>query len=125
MTTSSEHDVPRRTRWLEALHSPLGVALIGGAFTLAATVLGVWLSRPAPAPTTTVPSGSDATAPAYACPERTPCIKANVSSTGRLYHLPGCSSYKRVTIDPSHGEALFASSAEAEAAGFRRARNCP
>ncbi len=124
MTTPSEHDLPRRTRWLEALHSPLGVALIGGAFTLAATVLGVWLSRPAAAPAPTL-AASDAPAPAYACPQRTPCIKANVSSTGRLYHLPGCSSYPRVTIDTSRGEAFFATSAEAEAAGFRRARNCP
>ena len=44
-------------------------------------------------------------------------IKGNITSRGeKIYHLPGQSSYER-----TQAEMLFASEAEAQAAGFRRA----
>jgi micrococcal nuclease len=51
-------------------------------------------------------------------------IKGNISSGGKSYHLPGCGSYAKTTIDESAGERWFCSEAEAEAAGWRKARNC-
>jgi len=53
-------------------------------------------------------------------------IKGNISSTGeKIYHLPGCGSYAKTVIDESHGERWFCTEAEAQAAGWRRALNCP
>ena len=53
-------------------------------------------------------------------------IKGNVSADGRkLYHLPGCPSYEQTQIDESAGERLFSSEAEAVAAGWQKAVNCP
>jgi hypothetical protein len=46
-----------------------------------------------------------------------PClIKGNISGTNKIYHVPGGSSYKRVTP-----EQCFATEQDAEAAGFRKA----
>lgn len=50
-------------------------------------------------------------------------IKGNVSSNGRIYHMPWGSSYGRVTIDARRGERWFCSESEAEAAGWRPAAN--
>jgi len=53
-------------------------------------------------------------------------IKGNISSDGkRLYHLPGCPSYDETKIDVADGERWFASEAEALAAGWKKASNCP
>ena len=49
-------------------------------------------------------------------------IKGNVSSNGRIYHLPGQEYYDRTTITPSKGERWFCTEAEARAAGWRKAR---
>jgi endonuclease YncB( thermonuclease family) len=55
--------------------------------------------------------------------EREEClIKGNISGRGRLYHLPGGSSYDRTRIDEAAGERWFCTAAEAEAAGWRAAR---
>lgn len=66
-------------------------------------------NRPPPAPTTAPPAS-------------TVCIiKGNVSSRGeRIYHVPGGQYYDRTRIDPSKGERMFCSEAEAQAAGWRR-----
>lgn len=48
-------------------------------------------------------------------------IKGNISSNGRIYHLPGTSSYARTIINESAGERWFCSEAEAVSAGWRRA----
>lgn len=37
----------------------------------------------------------------------------------------GCGSYNQTKIDEGAGERWFTSSAEAEAAGWRKAGNCP
>jgi hypothetical protein len=63
----------------------------------------------APAESSGQPQGSD-------CPTTSP-IKGNISTSGeRIYHVPGGRSYRA-----TRPEACFASPAEAEAAGFRRA----
>ena len=50
-------------------------------------------------------------------------IKGNISSKGeRIYHVPGGRSYAATRIDEGKGERWFCSEAEAEAAGWRRAR---
>lgn len=53
-------------------------------------------------------------------------IKGNISTSGeKIYHLPGCGSYAKTQIDESHGEKWFCTEAEAQAAGWRKALNCP
>lgn len=49
-------------------------------------------------------------------------IKGNISSNGRIYHLPGQTHYDRTRIDPSRGERMFCTEADARAAGWRAAR---
>ncbi|CAG9466774.1 unnamed protein product [Pedinophyceae sp. YPF-701] len=54
-----------------------------------------------------------------------PCegrIKGNVSASGKLYHKPGGKYYDEVVIDVSKGERWFCSPEEAEAAGWREAK---
>ncbi|MEL7179176.1 MAG: thermonuclease family protein [Pseudomonadota bacterium] len=60
---------------------------------------------------------ADDTAPAGNC-----TIKGNISSGGRIYHMPGREHYARTRINPANGERWFCSQAEAEAAGWRAAR---
>ncbi len=56
--------------------------------------------------------------------ENQPCrIKGNISRSGdRIYHVPGGRWYDRTKISPSKGERWFCSEEEAQAAGWRRAR---
>ncbi len=52
-------------------------------------------------------------------------IKGNIGSTGeKIYHLPGCGSYEKTSIDETHGEHWFCSEDEAIKAGWRKAKNC-
>lgn len=53
------------------------------------------------------------------------CIKGNINKGERIYHFPGCPNYDSTKIDESQGERWFTTAAEAEAAGWRRAQNCP
>ena len=54
------------------------------------------------------------------------CIKGNINSQGQqIYHFPGCEAYQKTGIDLDRGERYFSSEAEARAAGWRRAGNCP
>lgn len=57
-------------------------------------------------------------------PSRQDCpIKGNVSSKGtRIYHLPGQEHYGKTRINAAKGERWFCSEAEAQQAGWRRAR---
>ncbi|TSC55244.1 MAG: micrococcal nuclease [Microgenomates group bacterium LiPW_31] len=53
-------------------------------------------------------------------------IKGNINTSGeKIYHLPGCGSYSKTQIDESRGERWFCSEEEAQAAGWRKALNCP
>ena len=93
-------------------------------------------SKP-PAPTATIAPVVEPThtaAPAappqppgeYVCEGGTACIKGNINSKGdKIYHFPGCASYNQTQIDTSKGERWFVSEAEAQAAGWRKAGNCP
>lgn len=52
-------------------------------------------------------------------------IKGNISAKGdKIYHLPGCGSYDKTSIDESVGEKWFCSEDEAQKAGWRKAKNC-
>ncbi len=51
-------------------------------------------------------------------------IKGNISSGGKIYHLPGCTYYEKTVITESAGERWFCSESEAQSAGWRRAANC-
>jgi len=50
-------------------------------------------------------------------------IKGNISSNGRIYHLPGQEHYDQTRINTASGERWFCTEAQARAAGWRRARN--
>lgn len=53
-------------------------------------------------------------------------IKGNISSSGEhIYHVAGCGSYERTKIDVHAGERWFCAEADAQAAGWRKAGNCP
>lgn len=53
-------------------------------------------------------------------------IKGNISTSTKekIYHVPGCNSYKQTVITESKGERWFCSEEEAVAAGWRKALNC-
>jgi endonuclease/exonuclease/phosphatase family metal-dependent hydrolase len=71
-------------------------------------------------------AGGGTTDPVDPDPGTSPAIKGNISSNGKkLYHLPSCPSYAQTQIDTSKGERFFATEAEAIAAGWQKAGNCP
>ena len=49
-------------------------------------------------------------------------IKGNISASGRIYHMPGDDFYAKTGINLAKGERWFCTEAEAQAAGWRRAR---
>ena len=52
-------------------------------------------------------------------------IKGNINASGeKIYHLQGCGSYAKTTIDEIRGERWFCSEQEAQSSGWRRALNC-
>ena len=85
--------------------------------------LGLWsacASGTAPI-TTTSSSITQSSAPNLSC-----TIKGNISASGeKIYHLEGCGSYMKTTIDEGRGERWFCSESDAQSAGWRKARNCP
>ena len=85
------------------------------------------LSTPTVIPTSVLPSQPTPTT--YTPPQQTGgcVIKGNISyKTGeKIYHIPGCPNYNSTVIDESKGERWFCSEAEAQAAGWRKALNCP
>lgn len=50
-------------------------------------------------------------------------IKGNISDAGHIYHVPGQRDYAATRISEARGERWFCTPAEAEAAGWRPARN--
>jgi len=66
---------------------------------------------------------ADQQAPETAAPDAGCNIKGNISSNGRIYHLPQNRHYAETRIDTSRGERWFCSEAEGRAAGWRAARN--
>jgi endonuclease YncB( thermonuclease family) len=63
-------------------------------------------------------SGADALVPVH-LPSGGCMIKGNISSGGRIYHVPGGDSYDKTRIDESTGERWFCTEAEAKEAGWR------
>lgn len=55
-------------------------------------------------------------------PDQNCAIKGNISSGGRIYHMPGQENYGRTQVNLANGERWFCSPAEAQAAGWRAAR---
>ena len=65
----------------------------------------------------TVSFGASSSGPSDGCR-----LRGNISRNGRIYHLPGQQHYDRTDIDEDEGERWFCSEAEAQAAGWRRAK---
>lgn len=63
----------------------------------------------------------NAVSPAQSAPQDC-VIKGNISSGGRIFHMPGQEHYDRTRINTARGEHWFCSEAEARAAGWRKAR---
>ena len=64
-----------------------------------------------------------AAAPGATAPDANCIIKGNISNSGRSYHQPHNRDYENTRINEIRGERWFCSTAEAEAAGWRAARN--
>ena len=85
--------------------------------------LGLWTACTSETASTTAIT-SPATQTSTSNPSCT--IKGNISSSGeKIYHMQGCGSYSKTTIDESHGEKWFCTESEAQSAGWRKALNCP
>ena len=81
--------------------------------------IGIWQ-----APTTTAwdhRAGRWETAGKSALPGGCP-IKGNITSGGRIYHMPWSPWYDKVRIEPEKGERWFCTESEAIAAGWRPVR---
>ena len=50
-------------------------------------------------------------------------IKGNISGSGQIYHMPHNRDYDNTRINESRGERWFCTEADAQAAGWRAARN--
>lgn len=85
---------------------------------------GLWNACPAAESIT--PESTSAPAVSSASGDSSCQIKGNINTSGeKIYHLPGCGSYSKTTIDESRGEKWFCTEVEAQAAGWRKALNCP
>ncbi|WP_099516037.1 thermonuclease family protein [Microvirga ossetica] len=51
--------------------------------------------------------------------DRKCAIKGNISSSGKIYHVPGSKNYAKTNIEESNGERWFCTEDEARAAGWR------
>lgn len=62
-------------------------------------------------------------------PDKPECkIKGNIDDNSRdrkLYYYPGCPQYEFTVIEKDMGEDWFCTKAEAEKAGYSKAKNCP
>lgn len=86
--------------------------------------LGLWTACPSMS-TPAAPVTASTTMPTLA-PNSSCTIKGNISGSGeKIYHLQGCGSYLKTTIDEGRGEQWFCSEIEAQSTGWRRALNCP
>lgn len=81
--------------------------------------LGLWADSACAGVATPISAQSSITSTVAGC-----VIKGNISSKEKIYHLPGCRSYKQTIIDEKSGEKWFCAEDEAVKAGFRKAKNC-
>lgn len=84
--------------------------------------LGLWTACTSEtAPATVAP----ATQTSSSASDPSCTIKGNISASGeKIYHMQGCGSYSKTTIDESRGEKWFCTEVEAQTAGWRKALNC-
>lgn len=82
---------------------------------------GLWASCNKPGASVTQP-GSTGPAASKTPPDPTCPIKGNISSGGKIYHLPGQRYYNTTVIDPAAGERWFCSEQEALDAGWRKSK---
>lgn len=73
-------------------------------------------------PTTTTPTAPATTTTTPAASSSNCNIKGNISSNGKIYHMPGQKYYSTTKIDTSKGERWFCSEAEAQAARWRKSK---
>jgi endonuclease/exonuclease/phosphatase family metal-dependent hydrolase len=93
-------------------HCPISVVLLPSA------------ANGAPALPPSAGGAAPTGAPTSAAPAALP-IKGNINSRRqKLYHLPGCPSYASTRVDEQRGERLFATEAQAVAAGWALAPGC-
>jgi hypothetical protein len=87
------------------------------------TVTSTGATTPAPMTSSTSSPGTSILSRITTLPEGTKTticrIKGNISKHGRVYHVPGSSSYDQIQIDESKGERWFCTEEEARAAGWR------
>jgi hypothetical protein len=70
-----------------------------------------------------LPAARNATNVTDSLPPSPDCtIKGNINSGKKLYHVPGTTYYDSVKINISAGEKWFCTEAEAQQAGWVRAR---
>lgn len=79
---------------------------------------GLWSSCSSPNPAVTQPTQTTGKIP----PDPDCPIKGNISSSGKIYHLPGQRFYNQTVIDTASGEKWFCSEAEAISAGWRKSK---
>jgi deoxyribonuclease-1 len=63
--------------------------------------------------------------PASSATEQTsssPTVVIRGNRRSKIYHLPSCPDYARLSVENT---MLFASEADARRAGYRKAKNCP
>lgn len=81
--------------------------------------LGLWTACSG-SETTITPTTQTSSATNPSC-----TIKGNISASGeKIYHMQGCGSYSKTTIDEGRGEKWFCTEVEAQTAGWRKALNC-
>ena len=55
-------------------------------------------------------------------PDANCIVKGNISSNGKIYHMPGQYYYNKTQIDQSQGERWFCTEEDAQAAGWRKSK---
>jgi Staphylococcal nuclease homologue/Metal binding domain of Ada len=85
-----------------------------------ASKLGLWADA-SPVPPWDFRRGKTAKAPG-ATPPATAGGQIIGNRNSKIYHLPNCHDYNKVS---DRNRVPFKTQAEAEAAGYRKARNCP
>jgi endonuclease YncB( thermonuclease family)/methylphosphotriester-DNA--protein-cysteine methyltransferase len=89
--------------------------------TVVTTPAPVTKESPAAPVTLTTTTGSAATSVGPATTASNSSLKTIGNKNSKIFHLPGCSGYDRVS---EKNRVYFNSAAEAEAAGYRIAKNC-
>lgn len=80
--------------------------------------LGLWgACNQSSDPVTQPTPGASKNPPDPSCP-----IKGNISSSGKIYHMPGQRFYNKTVIDPDSGERWFCSESEALGEGWRKSK---